>query len=155
MYERCRLGWVRLATVVSGDVARAEDAVADAVARVWPKYRDGRVHELEPYMRRAVVNESLGQGRRRGLADRALRRHGPPPCDMVTDEDVEHHQLLIQSLRRLSPDQRAAIALRYLVDLSEAETAATLDVTVGTVKSRVHRGLHALRGILEEVGTDG
>lgn len=155
LYERYRLRWVRLAYAVCGDRRLAEDAVGEAVARVWPRFRDGRVDDAVLYLRRAIVNEAMGQGRRRGVAARALARRPPSAPEAPVEEFVEHQQLIMQGLARLPAAQRAAIALRFLDDLSEVETAKTLDVSVGTVKSRVHRGLHALREGLEEVGADG
>ena len=155
MYQRHRLRWVRLAYAICGDLRCAEDAVGDAVARVWPRFRDGRIDDVVLYLRRAIVNEAMGQGRRRGMAERAHSRRLPGAWEPSVAELVEHQQLVMQSLAGLPAGQRAAIALRFLEDLSEAETAATLDVSVGTVKSRVHRALHALRGGLEEVGADG
>jgi DNA-directed RNA polymerase specialized sigma24 family protein len=50
----------RLAFLLTGDVGKAEDIVAKAYARVWPKYRDDRVEGLGPYLRRAVVNVAIG-----------------------------------------------------------------------------------------------
>jgi RNA polymerase sigma factor (sigma-70 family) len=61
--------------------------------------------------------------------------------------------VLWTALRELPVEQRCAIALRYLMDLTEAQTAATLGIPVGTVKSRVSRGLEQLRTHLSE-GTD-
>jgi RNA polymerase sigma factor (sigma-70 family) len=147
--------WTRLAYAVAGDTRHAEDAVADAVARVWPRFRDGRVDDVGAYMRRAVVNEAISQSRRRGAGARALALRPPPDPEPRIEELVEQHQLVMRGLRTLPAGQRAAIALRYLEGLSELETAATLEISVGTVKSRVHRGLHALREGLEEVGADG
>jgi RNA polymerase sigma-70 factor (sigma-E family) len=155
VYRRDRVRWVRLAYAVSGDRRQAEDAVAEAVARVWPRFRDGRVDDVATYVRRAVVNEAISQGRRRSTGARALNRQPPPPPSPLIDESVEHHHLVLQGLLALPVGQRAAIVLRFLEDLTEAQTAATLDVSVGTVKSRVHRGLHALRQGLEEVAADG
>jgi RNA polymerase sigma factor (sigma-70 family) len=54
------------------------------------------------------------------------------------------------ALLALPVEQRAVIALRYLTDLTEAQTAATLDIPIGTVKSRVSRGLEQLRARLSE-----
>jgi RNA polymerase sigma factor (sigma-70 family) len=155
VYRRDRTRLVRLAYTICGEQRQAEDAVAEAVARVWPRFRDGRIADAAVYLRRAVVNEAVSQGRRRTAGLRALARERPQGFIPAVDELVEHQQLVLQGLLRLPAAQRAAIALRFLEGLSEAETAATLDVSLGTVKSRVHRGLAALRQGLEEVGADG
>ena len=155
VYRRDRHRWVRIAYAVSGHRRNAEDAVAEAVARVWPRFRAGRVDDLSLYMRRAVVNEALSEGRRRGAAARASGRAQPVTPRAAVDEVVEDQWLVVDGLMRLPAGQRAVIALRFLDDLSEAATAATLDLSVGTVKSRAHRGLQALRALLEEVASDG
>lgn len=155
MYRQHRDRWVRLAYAVAGHRRHAEDAVAEAVAQVWPRYRDGRVDDVARYVTRSVVNEAMAQGRRLGVGARALARRSPAPDGRAVDDAVEHHQLVVDGLFRLPPGQRAAIALRFLDDLSEAETASMLGVSVGTVKSRVHRGLRTLRALMEEVVAGG
>lgn len=155
MYRRNRHRWVRLAYAIGGHRCHCEDVVAEAVAKVWPHFLEGRVDDVTLYMRRAVINEAMGQGRRQDMRARILARRAAPPMQAAVEESVEHHQLLVDGLFRLPADQRAVIALRFLEDLSEAETASVLGVRVGTVKSRVHRGLQALRQVLEGVGVDG
>lgn len=154
VYRRHRLRWVRLAYAVAGHPRHAEEAVAEAVAHVWPRFRDGRVDDVASYMRRAVINEAVRQGQRHDRVD-ALARRSPRPQASAVDDTVEKHHLVMDGLARLPADQRATLALRYLEDLTEADTAALLGVRLGTVKSRLHRGLQVLRGVMEEVGVDG
>lgn len=155
VYRRDGLRWVRLAYAVAGNQRHAEDAVAEAAARVWPRFRDGKIDDVASYMGRAVVNEALAHGRRHAVRERLFARRMSQPREPAVEEAVEHHQLVLGGLMRLPPNQRAAIALRFLEDLSEAETASALGVSPGTVKSRVHRGLQALREVLQEVSADG
>ena len=144
---------VRLAYVVSGDRSIAEDVVADVVVRVWARWRRGAVDDLGAYLRRAVVNEVIGRARRTRRDRERAAKLGFERI-VTIDTAVDDRQTLWTALCELPPDQRAAIALRYLSDLSEADTAATLGVPVGTVKSRVARGLAQLRTHLSEVAPD-
>ena len=143
-----------LAYAVSGDPSAAEDIVAEAVVRVWARWRRAEIDDLAAYLRRAVVNEVIGRGRRRARWER--RRNLLPltlPVDAGNNPADDRH-VLWEALHTLPLDQRGAIALRYLTDLSEAQTADALGVPIGTVKSRVSRGLAQLRVHLSEVGHD-
>lgn len=152
VYRAHRVRLVRVAFAMCGDRRVAEDAVADAVTRVWPRFRDGHIDDAGPYLRRAVANEMIGRFRRRGTEESALRRQGPAGVVAGPDADA---QVLWHALLRLPVSQRAVLVLRFLEDLSEADTAAALGISVGTVKSRASRGLEALRRHLEEVDVNG
>jgi RNA polymerase sigma-70 factor (sigma-E family) len=150
LYRRHASSAVRLAFLLVGDRSKAEDVVADAFLRVLPQWEKGHVLDFGPYLRRAVVNGVRGDFRRDARADRALA--------LVPDvEDVPDLGLLVAdrsavaaALRSLPARQRAAIALRYFVDLPEREIAELLDCPVGTVKATLSRGLVKLRAFLEE-----
>ena len=144
---------VRVAFAMCGDRRAAEDAVADAVSRVWPRFRDGHVDDLGAYLRRAVVNAVIERFRRHGHEEAAYRRVGAPEVSAAApDADA---RVVWDAVQRLPMGQRAVVVLRYLEDMSEADTAAALGISVGTVKSRLSRGLDALRRGLEEVDVDG
>jgi RNA polymerase sigma-70 factor (sigma-E family) len=142
-----------LAYAVSGDRSTAEDIVAEAVVRVWARWRRADIDDLPAYLRRAVVNEVIGRGRRRVRRERR-QALVPVRAESPIEDPADDRHVLWEALRALPVDQRAAIALRYLTDLSEAQTADALGVPVGTVKSRVARGLAQLRVQLSEVGHD-
>jgi RNA polymerase sigma-70 factor (sigma-E family) len=142
-----------LAYAVSGDRAAAEDIVAEAVVRVWARWRRDDIDDLGAYLRRAVVNEVIGRGRRRVRWQRRQALVAAEVEARFEDASGDRH-VLWEALRALPVEQRAAIALRYLTDLSEAQTADALGVPIGTVKSRVSRGLAELRAHLSEVGHD-
>lgn len=149
-------GALRLAYLLCGDRGRAEDAVSEAFARVYPKWKAGRVDDIEHYLRRAVVNQINGGWRRLRLERRDLeRRHAEaavsPASHGHADTLADRDQLRV-ALRALTPNQRAAVVLRYFEDLSEADTAAALGMSVGTVKSHVSRGLERLRAALDTEG---
>jgi RNA polymerase sigma-70 factor (sigma-E family) len=143
-YVRARLPHlIKFACALSADEHAAADLVQDALERTllkWPK-----VHgDPEPYIRRAMVNRSISiwrKLRRETVTDRIPERH---------DEQPGHDEALFAALRRLPPKQRAVIALRYLEDLTEADTASVLGCAVGTVKSQSNSAIAKLRTLLEE-----
>lgn len=142
---------LRLAYLLCGDAHRAEDAVAEAFAKMYRRWRRGRIDQPRAYLRRAVVNEVNSRFRRLALERReAERRHGDDRGARALQDDYADAELVHQALRGLPGRQRAAIVLRYYADLTEADTAAAMGVSVGTVKSSVSRGLQRLRTALGE-----
>lgn len=146
---------LRLACLLAANRDAAEDAVAEAFARTFPRWQAGQVEQVGPYLRQAVHNEVKNQWR----ATRRRRRHeehrrgdhrGPAtPAGQTTARHT-----LLGLLDRLPSRQRAAIVLRYYADCSEADTAALLGCRPGTVKSLVARGLTTLRHHAETAGLD-
>ncbi|MET7396976.1 sigma-70 family RNA polymerase sigma factor [Dactylosporangium sp. NPDC005572] len=141
----------RLAYVTTGSRAAAEDVVQEAFIE-W--YRRGsQVREPVPYLRRAVVSRCTSWVRRRRLE----RRHaGVADPAWITGAAGDaggsaDAQAVRAALRRLNPRQRAAVFLRFYLDLSEAQIAAALGCRPGTVKSLLHRGLAAVK---EELDAD-
>ncbi len=86
---------------------------------------------------------------RRAQRERELFTATRPPAAHVDDPDLELRELLWSALRRLPYRQRAALVLRFYLDLPEREAARLLGCRVGTVKSLLHRGLAGMR---EEMG---
>ena len=137
----------RLAYVMTGDRELAEDLAQDAFVRAWPKLDTLRSLEAAPaYLRTTLVNLVRQRFRRRMVE----WRHRPPLPEPVPapDDDRSTALDLARLVRTLPPRKRACIALRFYADLSEEETARTLGVSVGTVKSQTHR---ALRQLAEEM----
>ena len=117
----------------------AQEAMARAYAR-WPKVRDN----AGGWVARVSTNLALDQLRRRG------RRHPEATAATADTAGVASQRAdLVAALRRLPRRQRDAVVLRYLADLPEAEVAATMGCSVGTVKQHAHRGLTALRSSLD------
>lgn len=142
---------LRLAYLLCGDVHRAEDAVAEAFTNMYRRWRRGRIRSPGAYLRRAVVNEVNSRFRRLALERReATRRHGDDRGARPADEDLADRDEVFDALSALPTRQRTAMVLRYYADLTEADTAAAMDVSVGTVKSSVSRGLARLRELLGE-----
>lgn len=144
---------VRLASLLLDDVATCEEVVQDAFVHVWrrpPALRDET--RLAAYLRSAVLNGARSQLRRRGVRRRHLRSVGPPPTAPAAEATAlagDADDSVLRALRALPDRQREVLALRYYLDLSEAEIAATLGVSAGSVKTHAHRGLRALAEALE------
>jgi RNA polymerase sigma-70 factor (sigma-E family) len=134
---------VRLAYGLTGDAGHAEDLAQAAFARAYASWgRVSRAGDPDAYVRRIVVNANRSRLRRRRVAE-DLR---PDLADHLAVQPPEpEHSELLDALGRLGPRQRAVVVLRYWLDLSEAETAAALGCSVGTVKSQASRALATLR----------
>jgi RNA polymerase sigma-70 factor (sigma-E family) len=145
---------VRLATLVVGDVGLAEQVTQDAFVKLHLRWGGLRHIDKAPaYLRSAVLNGARSQLRRRKVKDRFDARRTVAPA-IVTPESAalgrDDHERVIAALRRLPDRQREAVALRYYLDLSEADIAAAMGVSAGSVKSHLHRGLASLARHLGE-----
>ena len=153
-YRACHRSVLRTAFVLCGDAAAAEDNLSEATVRVYEAWQRGRVDNLEHYLRRAVVNETIGRARRAATIERAAPRLRPS-APMSFEEAVADLDRLARALALLPARQRAAVVLRYLHDMTESATAEVLGVRVGTVKASVSRGLDRLRELLTTEVDDG
>lgn len=145
LYARHGPEVARLAYLLTGDRATAEDLVQESFVRVFSRLRNLRnPGSFEWYLRRTVINLAKSHFRRRRTEREYLqrRRVEPPQPSMP---DVALRDEAWRALHRLPHRQRAAIVLRFYEDLSEAQTAQVLQCPVGTVKSLVSRGLARLR----------
>ena len=146
----------RTAYLLCGDAHRAEDVVQTALAKLyaaWP--RASRLHSVDAYARRIVVNAHLDETRRPWRRERPVeptagsRLDGPTPAGV----SVEDSDALWTALRSLPPGQRRVVVLRHYWGLSVDETAADLGISPGTVKSQTSDALRALRAALSAVET--
>jgi RNA polymerase sigma factor (sigma-70 family) len=135
LYQREFVGLVRLAMVLVDNQEQAEEVVQDAFAGLYLRYR--LVSAPLAYVRASVLNGSRKVLRRRLLS----RRYPNPPID--ESELVYNH--VLDAIRRLPPRQRAAVVLRYELQLTDVEIADTLKMPLGTVKSTMYRALARLR----------
>ncbi|MCU1396646.1 MAG: sigE 15 [Ilumatobacteraceae bacterium] len=126
---------VRLAVLLVDTTEHAEEAVQDAFARAYPKWRF--VKDPDAYMRVAVVNNCRRVQRRRSL----LRRLVPQP----QDDAALGADYVADVVRGLPLALRQVVVLRYYMQLSDAEIAQTLGIPPGTVKSTLHRARARLR----------
>lgn len=135
----------RVAWLIVGDRDQADDVVSAAFARSLKGWADRDIDNPKAYLRRAVVNEASDGFRRLGRDRRWLtRRTGEGRGQRSIDAHAAETTDLAAALRRLPVEQRSVIVLRFWGDLSERDTADTLGISVGTVKSRTHRALQAL-----------
>jgi RNA polymerase sigma-70 factor (sigma-E family) len=140
----------RLAYLLTGDRALAEDLVQDAFVRLAGRFLDLRdPNGFSHYLRRTVVNLSNSWYRRRRVERAYLEREGASPRGESLVPDLAERDALWRRLQQLNPKQRAAIVLRFYADLSEEQTAEAMGVPKGTVKSLVSRGLEAMRQQME------
>jgi RNA polymerase sigma factor (sigma-70 family) len=147
----------RTAFLLTGSAADAEDAVQDAFVKAHGalgKFRPGS--PFRPWLLAIVANEARNRrrsaGRRERLALRAAEdplSGGAVPSPEAALLDAERREELLAAVNDLREDDRLAIACRYLLGLSEEETAAALGWRRGTVKSRTSRALNRLRAGLE------
>jgi RNA polymerase sigma factor (sigma-70 family) len=144
--------------VVWGAGDDAEDVVQEAFVRAWsalPRFRPGE--EFRPWLLAIVRNLTRNSLRARGrrAARETFAATAWPVIDVADAEqeaiDAVRRDQLLAGVRRLPEGLREVVACRYLLELSEAETAAALGLPTGTVKSRLHRALGRLR---TEVGDD-
>jgi RNA polymerase sigma-70 factor (sigma-E family) len=131
---------VRVAYLLVGSRAEAEDVVQDAFARI--ELRWARLENPEGYLHRCVVNRSHDVLRRRRLEQRFRRLRRDETSELRADE-------MGDALATLPPKRRAAVVLRYYAGLNEREIAEALGVRPGTVKSMLHRALAQLREVIE------
>ncbi|MGW0928424.1 SigE family RNA polymerase sigma factor [Streptomyces sp. NPDC002644] len=138
---------LRLAALLLDDTASCEDVVQEAFIRVHSARR--RVRDPEKtlaYLRQTVVNLSRSALRRRILGLKLLSK---PMPDMASAEEGAYDQLerdsLIKAMKGLQRRQREVLVLRYFSDMTEAQVAETLGISVGSVKAYGSRGIAALR----------
>ena len=141
----------RLAYLVTGDADVAEDLAADALLEVW-RYWDRVVAADSPiaYARGVLANLARNRIRRASRERRGLLGLVPlrPERAHTRDVDVPAIVDVREALRRLPYRRRACVVLRYAFDLSEQDTARTLGISVGTVKSQTSRGVAQLTALL-------
>jgi len=141
----------RTAYLLVGDWALAEDLVQTALVKTYLAWRrlDG-IAAVEPYARRVMINTATGWWRRRWRGERPTGQLPERPIADGADQRAERDRVW-QLLRDLPARQRAVVVLRFYEDLSEAETARLLDISVGTVKSQTSRAMAAMRARLGTV----
>ena len=143
---------VRLASLLLDDRGAAEEVVQDAFVKLqvgWDRVRDPA--RAPAWLRSAVLNGARSRLRHRSVR----RRHLQPVPDAHESaaagaERSDEQRRVLAALRTLPTRQREALVLKFYAELSEAETAAAMGVSAGSVKTHVHRGLAALERLLEE-----
>jgi RNA polymerase sigma factor (sigma-70 family) len=147
----------RVAYVIAGSAADAEEAAQDAFVKAYRalgRFRPGA--PFRPWLLRIVANQARNRRRSavrrqslalRTAAEQASGDAAPSPAAAVLV--AEERQTLLRALERLRDEDREVLSCRYLLDLSEDETATALGLRRGTVKSRTSRALARLREHIE------
>lgn len=132
----------RSAWLLTGDHQLAEDLVQTALAKSWRAFDRVGIDGFEPYVRRVMFTTYISWWRRKWRGERPT---GDLPEGPGHAPDTDARNDLMAALEGLPRGQRAVVVLRYFEDLSEAQAADVLGISVGTVKSQCSRALTALR----------
>jgi RNA polymerase sigma-70 factor (sigma-E family) len=147
LFYQCYPQLVATGYGVAGDWAVAEELAQEAFVRLWRRWRWLRDPEAAPaYLHRTVVNLGNSAIQRRALERRVTAIRRGQSVEAGPEAGLE----LRQAIGALSPRKRACVVLRYLVGMTEAQTAQALGITPGTVKSQTHKALRQLREQLGE-----
>ena len=134
----------RTAYLLTGDWASAEDLLQTALARAYPRWSRITRDDPEAYVRKVLVNTWSSWWRRKWRGEYATETlpesAGADPC-----ADADRRRAVASALASLPPKQRAVVVLRFHEDMTEAQVAATLGISVGTVKSQTAKALAKLR----------
>lgn len=145
----------RLAYLILGDAADAEDVVQEAFIRAFRAFeRFDPARSFRPWLLSITSNLARNRLRSIGRYLAALRRlvqTEPEPGTRAATRDPKRWEaeVLWQAVQRLGPRDQEVIYLRFFLELSVDETAEALGVAPGTVKSRLHRAVSRLRGVIE------
>jgi RNA polymerase sigma-70 factor (ECF subfamily) len=148
---------IQAAYLVTSDADMAKDIAQAAFVRIYE-----RIHQFDgarpfrPWLMRIVINDAIKASRRR---NRQVSLDGEEPSlgDLLADEspgpaarmeEMEYRQAVRSALKRLSPEQRAAVVMRYFLEMTEDEMAENATLPRGTVKSRLYRARQQLRHLL-------
>jgi RNA polymerase sigma-70 factor (ECF subfamily) len=141
----------RVAYIITRNAADAEDAVQDALVKAWRalgRFRPGE--PLRPWLLQIAANEARNRRRSAGRREQLTLRAAASPGEAAPSPEEallvsSDRARLLDALEALPEPAREVLACRYLLELSEEETAAALDVRLGTVKSRSARALEKLK----------
>lgn len=147
LYEERHAELVRFATFITGDVHSAEDVSQEAFMRVYDAWdRLEHPDQAVAYLRATIINLSRGRHRRRVVAERnqPLRLVAVPSAEDDAMGRVGRSAVL-QAVSSLPERQRACVVMRHWLRMTEGEIAATLDVSIGSVRTHNKRGIASLQ----------
>ena len=142
----------RIAFLIVHDHAAAEDIAQEAFVQAIRRLdRFDRRRPFGPWLNTIVVNRAIDWTRAR--AARRESRHEPPePAAPAEAPGGRYSEEVVTALATLTPEHRAVIVLRYVLDYTPGEIAGALELPRGTVNSRLRRGLDTLKARLGEAG---
>ena len=149
----CAAAWPRLVAAVShhcGDVHVAEELVQEALVRACRRWSHvSTMASPEGWAYRVAVNLATSAWRRQRAERRARQRHGPDP-EQQAAVPVEDQLRVREELRQLTPQQRDAVILRYMLDLSVEQAAEIMQMSPGALRATTHRAAGRLRILLSD-----
>ena len=157
LYEEHSAALWRYAVRLTGDTARAEDVVQETLLRAWrhPEVTEDRERSARAWLFTVARNLIIDERR----SARFRSESGTPDMEQAADragpDEVEtalDRMLLGEAIGQLSDDHRAVIRRAYYQGWTTAQIAADLRIAEGTVKSRLHYGMRALKLKLQEMG---
>lgn len=147
----CAAAWPRLVGAIShycGDVHLAEELVQEALVRACRRWAHvSMLSSPEGWTYRVAVNLANSAWRRKRAEQRARHRHGPPN-DVSRPVAVQDQLLVREALQDLTLQQREAVILRHVLELSAEEAAQLLETSPGAVRALTHRAVARLRTTL-------
>jgi RNA polymerase sigma-70 factor (sigma-E family) len=155
-FRRYQGGLGRLAFLLTGELTAAEDLTADVFMAVWRQWATvSTVDTPLAYVRRIMVNTAASRARRLTREQRRIALVHAGEVEALRDADRAGSLDVRAALLRLPIRRRACVVLRHAFDLSEAETAHALGVSIGTVKSQTSKAVAQLQRLLtEQDGSD-
>jgi len=146
---------LRFGHVLTGDPESAADLVQEALARTLRAWRRHPIDNPHAFVRKVMVNSYASAWRRRRAFPLTEISLADLPADSDAIQKVDDRDTVWRALAVLPPRQRAVTVLRYYDDLTEAEIAAVMGTSAGTVKSQSARALRRLEALLAEPGLAG
>lgn len=145
----------RAAFLITRDSDEAADAAQEAFLRAYRALGSFKTDKpFRPWVLRIVTNQALNRVKFAQRRSKATERYARAlAMDSVAEDGVEQreqNERLVRAVDRLAEDERALVFLRYFLELTEAEVGDTLNIPLGTVKSRLHRTLGRLREIIKD-----
>lgn len=139
-----------VARLVLRDVELAQDAVQETLIRTWqqlPRLREA--DKFDAWVHRLLINSCADQSRSRRRTLRRIHLTRVEPSASDNSSNTADRDQLERGFRRLKPEHRVAMILRYYADYSAEEIAEILGIPIGTAKSRIHYATEAMRAALE------
>jgi RNA polymerase sigma-70 factor (ECF subfamily) len=156
--EHAHALWSYAISLTRGDHARAQDVVQETLLRAWrtPAVLDQSRGSARGWLftvaKRIAIDEwRSARSRHEFVAEQLPERETDDPYDAVAEHTVDRH-IVVAALRTLSPEHRDVILECYYRGSSVAQASAALGVPPGTIKSRTHYALRALRTAMDEMG---
>jgi RNA polymerase sigma-70 factor (ECF subfamily) len=155
--EHAHALWTYVVRLTRGDYAKAQDVVQETLLRAWrtpavlDQSRGSARGWLYTVARRIVIDEWRSTRSRRELVTDEVPEPRSTEPDVIAQRTVDR-DLVVAALRTLSDEHRDVVLECYFRGSSVAEAAATLGIPPGTVKSRTHYALRALRTAIDELG---